>query len=94
MGPEKALGARPSYPCRLTTTRQIPLAEAGGIRKRFYLPPLGGEEEEGRLCGGGWDVQEGKGVPSRLLHHDRSQRGGVAAQGEAPSAIVSVRILS
>ena len=31
--PEKALGVRPSYPCRLMTSRQIPPVEAGGTKK-------------------------------------------------------------
>ena len=45
-GPEKAPGARPSYPCHLMTTRQILPAEAGGTKKKLYLPELGRRERE------------------------------------------------
>ena len=44
-GPEKALDARPSSPGRLTT-RQIPPAEAGGSKKKFYPPALGRRKRE------------------------------------------------
>ena len=71
----------------------IPLSSEG-IRKRSYLPPPGREEEESHPRREGWGVQEGEGPTSGLLRHGRSQRGGVATQGESPSAIVSVCILS
>ena len=44
-GVGEAPGARPSYPCRPMTTRQIPPTEAGKNRKKLHLPILGGEEE-------------------------------------------------
>ena len=71
-------------------------SRGGGGKQEETPPPRigGGEKEEGHPRGGGWDVQEGKGVPSGLLCHRCRWRGGVAAQEEARSAIVSNRTLS
>ena len=43
-GPGEALGVRPSYPCRLMTTRRIPPAEAGRNKEKNHHPV----SEEGR----------------------------------------------
>ena len=43
-GPGEFPGARPSYPRRPMTTRQIPPAEAGGNKKKLHLPVLGGRK--------------------------------------------------
>ncbi len=40
-GPGEAPGARPSFPRRPATTRQIPPTEARGSKKKLYLPALG-----------------------------------------------------
>ena len=62
-------------------------------RKRKKRPPTdwGRQEKEGRPNWGGQRVQEGKDPSSGLLHQRRRRRRGVAAQGQAPSEIISIR---
>ena len=56
-------------------------------------PSPGGQEKEGRPNRVGRRVQEGKDSPSGLLHHRRRRRRRVAAHGQAPGEVVSIRIL-
>ena len=91
-GLERVPGARR---CRIhhpTVPRRIPPVKTR--RKKKRPPPSSGrrEEKEGRPLWGGRRVQEGENPSSRLLHRRRRQRRGVAAQGQAPGKIVSIRI--
>ena len=56
-------------------------------------PPLvGGDKKRKAPQPGGGRVQEGKDSPSGLLHHRRRRWRRVAAQGQAPGEVVSIRI--
>ena len=59
-GPGEAPGARPSYPCRLTTTRQIPPAEAGRNKKKLNLPVLGEKKRKASPVGETGTSNKGK----------------------------------
>ena len=91
-GLERVPGARR---CRIhhpTAPRRTPPMKTRRRKKR-PLPPSGGrEEKEGRPNWGGRRVQEGENPSSGLLHQHRRWRIGVAAQGQAPGEIVSIRI--
>ena len=77
-GPERAdQGTRRGPRCKAVIPSSSDDNEAdssrGGGGKQEETPPprIGGEKEEGHPGGGGWDIQEGKGVPFGLLRHRR-----------------------
>ena len=91
-GLERVPGARR---CRIhhpTTPRRTPTMKMRRRKKR----PLPLQREERRKGSpplwGGRRVQEGEDPSSGLLQQRRRQRRGVAAQGQAPGEIVSIRI--
>ena len=91
-GLERVPGARS---CRIhhpTVPRCIPPVKTRRKKKR-PLPPSGRrEEKEGRPLWGGRRVQEGENPSTGLLHRRRRWQRGVAAQGEDPGKIISIRI--
>ena len=91
-GLERVPGARR---CRIhhpTVPRCIPPVKTRRKKKR-PLPLQREERRKGRPPSlGGRRVQEGENPSSRLLHRCRRRRRGVAAQGQAPGKIVSIRI--
>ena len=81
------------------TTRQIPPAEAGRNKKKLHPPVLGGGgKRKAAPDGEAGTSKKGKAsLPDYLATTAAVQEGrpgGVAAQEEAPSAIVSIRTLS
>ena len=59
-GPGEAPVARPSYPCRLMTMRQIPTAEAGENKKKLHLPVLGEKKRKAAPVGETGTSKKGK----------------------------------
>ena len=90
--PERVPGARwYRTHCPITPRRTPPMKTR---RKMKMLPLQPGETRKGRPHNrGGRRVQEGKDSPSGLLHHRRRRRRRVAAQGQAPGEVISIRIL-
>ena len=79
-------------PVKTRRKKKRPLLLQRGERRKGRPPSLGREEKEGRPLWGGRRVQEGENPSSGLLHRRRRWRRGVAAQGQAPGKIVSIRI--
>ena len=91
-GLERVPGAwRCRIPHPMTPRRTPPMKTRR--RKKRPLPLQRGKGRKGRPPQlGGRRVQEGENPSSGLLHQHRRRRRGVAAQGQAPGKIVSVRI--
>ena len=88
---ERVLGA---WWCRIhrpTTPKRTPPTKTRRRKERF-LPQQGRKEKEGYPNWGGRRVQEREDPPYGLLHQRRRRRRGVAAQGQAPGKIISIRI--
>ena len=91
-GLEKVPGARRCWVHHPMAPRRIPPMKTRRRKKR-PLPLQWGERRKGRPPSlGGRRVQEGENPSSGLLHQRRRRRRGVAAQGQAPGEVVSIRI--
>ena len=89
---ERVLGVRCYRTHHPMTPRRTPPVKTRRRMMKIPPPSRGRQGKESRPNWGGRRVQEGKDSPSGQLYHRRRRRRQVAAQGQAPGEVVSIRI--